>query len=186
MSSTSSPHTHSFVLGTAVINTHTTSLFAEGLHTQYDCTEQSAVAQPSPRRRRRCCQRGRTPAASSRPSGKNSDIFHTQKGMKSTHNDMKNYCFSRKLLFHTSKFYNFMDLFHTWSFYFIPWVSFSYLKFLFHTFELLFHNFGIFHTIDIMFIPLSVFSYLQFFILLGCNFIPNYSSSDLLMVFFIP
>jgi phosphopentomutase len=34
-------------------------------------------------------------------SGKNSDIFHTQKGMKSTHKDMENHCFSMKILFHT-------------------------------------------------------------------------------------
>jgi hypothetical protein len=34
-------------------------------------------------------------------SGKNSDFFHTPKGMKSTHKGMKNHCFSRKILFHT-------------------------------------------------------------------------------------
>jgi hypothetical protein len=36
-------------------------------------------------------------------SGKNSRYFHTQKGMKQTHKGMKNHCFSRKHLFHTSK-----------------------------------------------------------------------------------
>ncbi len=34
---------------------------------------------------------------------KNSDLFYTQKGMKSTHKGMKNHCFSRKLLFYTWK-----------------------------------------------------------------------------------
>ena len=36
-------------------------------------------------------------------SGKNSDFFHTPKGMKQTHKGMKTHCFSRKRVFHTLK-----------------------------------------------------------------------------------
>jgi len=39
-------------------------------------------------------------------SGKNSDFFHTHKGMKQTHKGMKNHCFSRKHVFHTLKHQN--------------------------------------------------------------------------------
>jgi hypothetical protein len=48
-------------------------------------------------------------------SGKNSDFFHTHKGMKQTHKGMKNHCFSRKNMFHTLK-----HLFINFSVCFIP------------------------------------------------------------------
>jgi hypothetical protein len=40
-------------------------------------------------------------SAKARASGKNRDFFHTQKGMKSTHNGMKTHFLSRRTLFHT-------------------------------------------------------------------------------------
>ncbi len=93
-------------------------------------------------------------------SGKNSDFFHTHKGMKQTHKGMKNHCFSRKNMFHTLKHH-----FITFSVCFIPWAHFSYLGHIFHTLCCLSYLVHLFHTL---------------------NSYQNYSISYLLLVFFIP
>jgi len=99
-------------------------------------------------------------------------------GMKPHFYPGKSYFIPSKRISSLVSFFSYLVfLFHNLYFCFIPQVSISYLKFLFHTIVI--------HTLNIIFIPLRVFSYLPLFIPLGVDFIPKLFNFILLDVFFI-